>query len=111
MVRGLCKTWIPRFQAGAVSPKAPLAVLGEFLDMRSSKYMLVLLKGEVERCIERIEMGHAFIGPKFVVGHVKVLSVEPKTKSHGKALSILFVGVCEIILGSCDFEPNALSHA
>lgn len=82
----MCTTWIPRFQVGAISPNAPLAVLGEFLDLRSSKNMLVLLKGEVERCIGRIEMGHASIGPKVVAGHAKVSPAEPKTKSLGKAI-------------------------
>jgi hypothetical protein len=82
----MCTTWIPRFQVGAISPKAPLAISGEFLDLQSSKNMLVLLKGEVERCIVRIEMGHVSVVPKFVASHAKVSRAEPKTKLLGKAV-------------------------
>lgn len=47
----------PRFQAGTISLKDPRADLGANLDFHRLRNMLVVLKEEVERCIDRLEVG------------------------------------------------------
>lgn len=90
-----------------------MTVLGEFLDLQSLRNLFVLLKGEVERCLRRIEVGHASIGLELVASPAKesLLSRSPSRLGRSHVFCLVVRVSSFWNLGSCVSEPNALSHS
>lgn len=80
-----------RIQAGIASSKDPRGDLGVNLDFGTLRNMLVLLKEEVECCIDRLEVGRGLLRRESSAGHVKDVVVESKSKLNERVPSTLWL--------------------
>ncbi len=68
----------PAIQEGDDNLNIPSAILGNVFELRSLKNLLVSLKREVERCLERLKVGQLSFGLGHVEGPAKGGSYEFK---------------------------------